>query len=61
MPTTRHELVAEYCQSIKNANTEAAKKEIFLTFLTRLFGPHDQFGIIEQFTHGAERTINNIS
>lgn len=60
MLETRTELVSDYCQAIKSANNEAAKKEIFLSFLTTLFGERDEGNIIAQFANGAERGIANI-
>lgn len=57
---TRKSLIKEYCLGIKNAANEQVKKEKLVTLLTQLFGEHDEFGIIEQFTSGAEKAITEI-
>jgi hypothetical protein len=54
-------IIKTYFQAISQANTEAAKKELFQTLLTRLFD-HDieAATIIERLNLGAEKTIFNI-
>lgn len=59
--SSRTELVQAYIKNIKNANTEAAKKEIFISFLTRLFDGPESENILSQFTQGAEKSICNIA
>jgi len=51
----------KYYQAISQANTEAAKKELFQTLLTRLFD-HDSeaAAIIDRINLGAEKTVFNI-
>jgi hypothetical protein len=50
-----------YFQAIKTANTEAAKKELFQTLLTRLFSDDtDAAKTIDRMNLGAEQTILNI-
>ncbi|RKZ38303.1 MAG: hypothetical protein DRQ49_14645 [Gammaproteobacteria bacterium] len=53
--------VQTYFQAISQANTEAAKKELFQTLLTRLFD-HDAVAttIIDNLNLGTEKTIFNI-
>jgi len=53
--------IKTYFQAISQANTEAAKKELFQTLLTRLFD-HDAAAtaIIDSMNLGAEKTIFNI-
>ncbi|EDN71553.1 conserved hypothetical protein [Beggiatoa sp. PS] len=53
--------IQTYFQAISQANTEAAKKELFQTLLTRLFD-HDAAAtaIIDSMNLGAEKTIFNI-
>ncbi|HIE02559.1 MAG TPA: SAM-dependent DNA methyltransferase [Thiotrichaceae bacterium] len=54
-------IIQPYFKAISQANTEAAKKELFQTLLTRLFD-HDAEAstIIERMNLGAEKTIFNI-
>jgi methylase of polypeptide subunit release factors len=53
--------IQTYFQAIFQANTEAAKKELFQTLLTRLFDHDAQTtAIIDSMNLGAEKTIFNI-
>ncbi|ACF13532.1 BseRI endonuclease, putative [Chloroherpeton thalassium ATCC 35110] len=55
------ELIGDYFQGIRHANTESAKKEHFIRFITQLFQDDpDAQHIIGQMTLGAEKTIFNI-
>lgn len=58
--THRAYIVKEYYQGIKNATNEQVKKEKLITLLANLFGNHDEFCIIDQFTAGAEKAIAEI-
>lgn len=60
MPPSREELIANYASAIRGTNNEAAKKEIFITLLSSLFGGRDEGGVIAQFAAGAERGVSNI-
>ncbi|OQW95596.1 MAG: hypothetical protein BWK79_01940 [Beggiatoa sp. IS2] len=53
--------IEDYFNNISKANTEAAKKELFHTLLTRLFS-HDTeiVAIVDKMNLGAEKTIFNI-
>ncbi len=55
------DLILDFLQSIRNANSETAKKERFITFLTQLFKDDpSSLNVIEQMTEGAEKTVFNI-
>ncbi|NTW48410.1 MAG: N-6 DNA methylase [Chlorobiales bacterium] len=55
------DLVSQYSQNIRQANTETAKKELFITFLTQLFRDDgDALEVIRKMASGAEMTVFNI-
>lgn len=61
MKPDRHDLITAYLKSIKSANKELTKKEIFKDLLHRLYpGDLDIQSIIDRISTGSETTILNI-
>lgn len=57
----RQKNILKYYKTIKTANKEAVKKEIFKDLLNRLYGDDNEIReIIDKISEGAERTILNI-
>ena len=61
MKKSTHSNIQTYFKTISQANTEAAKKELFQTLLTRLFNHDAQAAAtIDRMNLGAEKTLVNI-
>ncbi len=61
MKKSTHSNIQTYFKNISQANTEAAKKELFQTLLIRLFDHDAQAAaMIDRMNLGAEKTLFNI-
>lgn len=57
---SRPELIAEFFQHLRKANSEEARKQLFFTILTQLFADPDSLRRIRDMNLGAERTVFEI-
>ncbi len=54
------EHIKKYATAVSHANTEEAKKQLFITLLARLFDSSEAKEVVTKFSLGAEKTILNV-